>query len=99
MIDIHRTVQSIAFEWDMGKAIKNQTKHGVSFEIACDAFFDPFLASLDDEMIDGEVRHTAVGMTTAWQLLYIIYVWRGDSIRLISARFAIAHERKIYENR
>ena len=54
---------------------------------------------LDDEIIDGEVRHTAVGMMTAWQLLYIIYVWRGDNIRLISARFAIVRERKIYENR
>lgn len=99
MIDRHRTVQGIDFEWDMGKALNNQAKHGISFESACDVFFDPFLISLDDEIKNGEVRYTAVGMTTAWQLLYIIYVWRGDSIRLISARGATAYERKNYETR
>jgi uncharacterized DUF497 family protein len=99
MLNIHHTVQGIAFEWNADKAFHNQIKHGVSFEMACDAFFDPFLTSLDDEMVDGEIRHTAVGMTTSWQILYIVYVWRGDTIRLISARPVTARERRIYETR
>ena len=99
MINIYRTVQGIGFEWNMGKAFNNQAKHGIPFEIACDVFFDPFLASSDDEVVNGEVRYTAVGMTTEWQLLYIVYVWRGDNIRLISARAATTHERKNYETR
>jgi len=99
MIDRYYAVQGIDFEWDVGKAANNQIKHGISFENACEPFFDPFLALLDDEVVDDEVRYAAVGMTTSWQLLYIIYVWRGDNIRLISARIATAHERKSYETR
>ena len=98
-MDIHRTIQGIDFEWDVNKALHNQTKHGVSFEIACNTFFDPFVAALDDEIVDGEIRYTAVAMTTTWQILYIVYAWRGDAIRLISARPATSHERKAYENR
>ena len=98
-MNTHRTIQGIGFERDENKASNNQTKHGISFEMACNAFFDPFLAALDDEIVDGEVRYTAVGMTTTWQFLYIVYVWRGDTIRLISARPATSHERKTYENR
>ncbi len=99
MIDKYHIIQGIAFEWDMGKALNNQIKHGISFENGCESFFDPFLASLDDELVNGEVRYTAVGMTTAWHLLYVVYVWRGDNIRLISVRIATAHERKQYETR
>ena len=99
MTDMRLTIQGIDFEWYTNKAIRNERKHEISFETACNAFFDPFLAALDDKIISGEVRHIVIGMTTAWQLLYIAYVWRGDSIRLISARFATTPERKSYENR
>ena len=61
-------------------------------------FFDPFVVPLDNEIINSEERHLAVGMTVNWQVLYVVYVWRGDAIRLISARLATAHERKIYES-
>lgn len=98
-MDIQRTIQGIDFKWDANKASHNQTKHGVSFELACNAFFDPFIVTLDDEIINGELRYTAVAMTTTWQILYIVYVWRGDTLRLISARPATSHERKAYENR
>lgn len=99
MTDLRLAIQGIDFEWDTNKAIRNESKHGISFETACNAFFDPFLTAQDDEIISGEVRHTVIGMTTTWQLLYIVYVWRGDSIRLISARFTTTPERKNYENR
>ena len=87
------------FEWDANKASQNQAKHGISFELAGSAFFDPFIAALDDEIVDGELRYTAVAMTITWQILTIVYVWRGDTIRLISARPATSYERKAYENR
>jgi uncharacterized DUF497 family protein len=36
-----------AFEWDVGKAKVNLRKHGVSFETACEVFFDPFVRLID----------------------------------------------------
>jgi uncharacterized DUF497 family protein len=91
-------LQGIDFEWDQEKAFSNQQKHGISFQTACELFFDPFVMAFDDEIIDGEERLSAVGLTKNWQVLYVVYVWRGDAIRLISARLATSHERKIYEH-
>jgi uncharacterized protein len=90
--------RGIDFEWDVEKAATNSKKHHVSFSKACELFFDPFVMPLDDEIIDNEVRYAVVGMTTQWQILYVVYVWRGDVVRLISARLATIHERKKYES-
>jgi len=66
--------------------------------LACEAFFDPFVCYLDDEIIDGELRETIIGMTTAWRLLCVVYVLRGDIVRLISAQLVTNAEREQYEN-
>ena len=43
---VHYTLQDIAFEWDSQKAITNFRKHKVKFELAAEAFFDPFVCHL-----------------------------------------------------
>lgn len=63
--------QAITFEWDRAKAENNLRKHGISFEIACKAFFDPFLISLHDEVASEELREKIIGMTQNWRLLCI----------------------------
>ena len=92
------TLQSIAFEWDSQKATTNIRKHKVKFELACEAFFDPFVCYLDEEIVGTELRERLVGLTTTWLMLYIVYVMRGDVIRIISARNATKEEREVYEN-
>ena len=91
------TPQGIPFEWESSKAAVNQQKHRVAFEVACEVFFDPFLQRDEDEFVDGELRERVVGMTENWQLLYVVYTLRNDTIRLISARPATRQERKMYE--
>lgn len=68
------------------KAAANLRKHKVRFELTCEAFFDPFLCYLDEEIVGPDLRERLVGLTTTWLLLYIVYVVRGDVIRIISAR-------------
>lgn len=92
-------LKGIEFEWDGRKAITNVTKHGITFQMACELFFDPFLYPLEDELVDGELRDAVIGMTTKWKLLFVVYTLRGDVIRIISARYAENPERKVYENR
>ncbi len=46
--------QDINFEWDSKKAVSNLTKHGVSFETACEAFFDSFFVVTDADIVEGE---------------------------------------------
>ena len=61
-------------------------------------FFDPFLARLEDEVVEDELRERILGMSTTWKTLYVVYVLRSENIRVISARLATNMERETYEN-
>lgn len=74
------------------------SKHGVSFEAACQIFFDPFIR-LEDASTGEEERDAALGLTEDWALLFVVHILReGETIRIISARPATAPERRIYED-
>jgi uncharacterized DUF497 family protein len=86
------------FIWDSKKASTNITKHGVSFEIACQVFFDP-LIRIADAAVDEEERDAAIGQTEDWTLLVVVHLEQErDAIRIISARPATAQERRTYED-
>jgi len=97
-MNVRYSLRNIAFEWDSRKAVSNFRKHNVSFELACEAFFDPFVCFLEDDTVEGELRETIIGLSTTWQLLYVVYVLRDDIIRIISARLVTKSEREAYEN-
>ncbi len=88
----------IRFVWDRGKAESNLRKHGISFETACEIFFDPFVCLLRSEMIGGEEREAVMGMTEGWSLLVVVYTFREEAIRVISARPTTSAERSLYED-
>jgi uncharacterized DUF497 family protein len=88
----------ICFGWNREKAESNGEKHGIPFEVACEIFFDPFVRLLRSDMIGGEEREVAIGMTEDWRLLVVVYTFRPEAIRLISARLATPAERTDYEN-
>jgi uncharacterized DUF497 family protein len=86
------------FEWNLAKAASNRQKHGVSFEEAASAFGDPNAITFDDPAHSvGEERWLTFGYSTDGRLLVVSHVERGKRVRLISAREATKHERKIYE--
>ena len=95
---IQYTLQDVSFEWDSNKATTNLRRHKVKFELACEAFFDPFVCYLDEQIVGSELRERLVGLTTTWLLLLVVYVMRGDVIRIVSARMVTKAEREIYEN-
>jgi uncharacterized protein len=97
-MNIRYIYHNIAFEWDSRKAALNFRKHGISFELACEAFFDPFVCYIEEEVINGELREAIIGLTITWQLLYVVYILREDIFRLISARLVTKTERETYEN-
>lgn len=98
-MDVERTFRGIRFEWDSDKAAINVAKHRVSFEDACQVFFDPFVYLADDEVVNREVRETVIGLTHRWNVLCVVYTLRvDDRFRIISARLATAAERRTYEH-
>lgn len=85
-----------AFEWDAQKGKQNYAKHGITFEIACGAFKDPFAIELLDERKHyDEDRYILIGMAGV-TLLFVAYTLRGEAIRIISARGAQAFEHRWY---
>ena len=97
-MDIHFLFHGQRFVWDSEKASINLSKHGVSFEVACQIFFDPFIR-LEDASTGNEERDAAIGLTEDWALLFVVHILReGETIRIISARPATAPKRRIYED-
>jgi uncharacterized DUF497 family protein len=90
-------LQGIEFEWDDDKAQSNIEKHGVTFEEACEAFFDPFYQEGDASTGD-EARDFILGYSRSQRLLLVVHVARGERTRIISARQATRTERKLYED-
>jgi hypothetical protein len=87
------------FVWDSEKASTNLAKHGISFEDACQVFFDPFF-KMEDASIPNEQREAVIGLTEDWTLLFVVHIsLEDDAIRIISARPATQQERRTYEDR
>jgi uncharacterized DUF497 family protein len=82
------------FEWDDVKAASNLAKHGVTFHEARKVFDDTFSIDGVDEQED-EDRFYTIGMSDG-RLLVVAFTFRGDVIRIISARAAESHERRKY---
>jgi len=86
-----------AYEWDPKKAASNFQRHRVHFADAVTVFSDQMALRIPDEDADAdEDRFIILGMSSPGQLLAVSYTWRGDRIRIISARKATAGERKAY---
>lgn len=84
------------FEWDKFKARDNEAKHGVSFADTFAVFEDPNAVTVDDPR-GVEQRYVTIGKDAFGRVLVVVYTWRGDNIRIISARKAVRYEVRQYE--
>jgi uncharacterized DUF497 family protein len=85
------------FEWDDGNRDKNWIKHAVSTNECEEAFFNvPVLLQHDFVHSVSESRFFLLGQTNAGRFLFIAFVLRGESVRVISARTMSRKERAIY---
>ena len=84
-------------EWDPVKARLNARKHGIAFADAVAALEDEASVTIEDPFSESERRWMTLGMDAFGRVLVVVYTWRRESIRLISARRATARERKQYE--
>lgn len=97
-MDEHFELHKINFVWDQEKSKINLNKHGVSFEQAAEAFFDPFLKLVDASQ-NKEIRDAVIGMDKQWNLLFIVHIaFEDNRIRIISARKVTRSEKSFYEN-
>ena len=91
--------------WDPEKDRINQLKHGINFETAQLVFDDPFGATQREDFYEGELRWNTIGVVGNLTL-WVVHTWPYERCetwseigRIISARRANSHERRLYEER
>jgi uncharacterized protein len=84
-------------EWDTAKRSANLRKHGIDFEDATETFEGPYFEVPDDGSDHDELRFIAYGEAQN-RVVVVVYTWRNDKRRLISARKATKAEREAYYN-
>lgn len=88
------------YEWDAAKQAINVRKHGIRFADAIPVLEDPNGITIsDNESDENEQRFVTmgVGVDALGRILAVVYTYRHENIRLISARQAEPNERRQYE--
>jgi uncharacterized DUF497 family protein len=86
----------VEFEWDLAKARENLRVHGVSFAVATGVLEDENAMTIEDLKAEGEQRFRTLGLDGLGRLLVVVYTYRGERIRLISAWKASKKQEKQY---
>lgn len=86
----------LKYQWDKNKAKKNYGKHGILFSDTVSVFQDDLAITIEDDR-QVEQRFVTIGMDAFDRLLVVVFTWRKNVIRIISARKANRKERKQYE--
>ena len=87
------------YQWDQEKSDLNWKKHEVDFADAIGVFEDDWALTLKEEILQGEQRFATVGMDFVGRTIVVVFTYRGDDIRIISARPATKTERRTYNER
>jgi len=90
-------IGSMKVVWDSAKAKSNFEKHKIRFSDAESVLFDPMALTREDEGLHDEQRFVTIGRDALDRVTVVVYTYRDEDIRLISARSATPHERKRYE--
>jgi hypothetical protein len=86
------------FEWNDEKRLINLEKHGIDFVDAKEIWQRPVMELPSPQVGHDEDRIIAIGQIEGRAIVVVIYTWRGDNRRLISARKARKNEQAHYEN-
>lgn len=80
-----------------GESSGHFTKHHVRFADAVTALEDDLALTIRDPSLEGEERWVTIGLDASGRLLVVVYTWRGERVRLISARRATHQEQRQYK--
>ena len=90
-------MKKATFEWDEEKDKENQTKHGITFLTAQQAFFDPHRVIAEDiNHSTEENRYYCMGCVGGG-ILTVRFTYRGNVIRIYGAGYW-RKGRKTYED-
>ena len=86
------------FEWDEQKSQENVRNRNLDFAEARKVFQRPVLRMLDTRKEYGEDRWVGIGMLDNMRMVVVVFTEpEENTIRIISMRKALTHERQQYE--
>ncbi|HEU5317288.1 MAG TPA: BrnT family toxin [Chloroflexota bacterium] len=83
------------FEWDDGN-VDHVARHGVSPGEAEEALADSHRVGTGAYNAGCERRSAVIGATEDGRILLVVYTWRRDSIRVVTARDADQAQKRRY---
>ena len=84
------------FEWDPDKETLNIEKRNLDFATASHIWDGSIVEKIDERRDYGETRIIATGEFDG-RVLVVLYTWRGETRRIISARKANSREKRRYK--
>lgn len=87
------------FEWDPDKAQENIRVHGINFAVAAGILEDENALTSEDINAEDEQRFRSLGMDGLGRILVVVYTYRGEKLRLISAWKASRKQERQYAQR
>ena len=84
-------------DFDPKKDAANIQKHGISLTEGDGVTDDPLVLTVEDQTAQGEQRFVALGRNIFGDLRIVVYTYRGDDVRLISARRPKPKDVRAYE--
>jgi uncharacterized DUF497 family protein len=89
-------MKKVTFEWDEEKDKENQSKHGISFLTAQQAFLDPYRVIAEDITHSTEENRYYCMGRVGEGILTVRFTYRGNLIRIYGAGYW-RKGRNIYE--
>ncbi len=89
----------MSFQLDPEKAQANLDNHNIDFSDVAGVFGDQWALTIKEHNVDDEQRFVTLGMDFLGRVLAVVYTYRHEDIRLISARRATRPERRTYERK
>ena len=87
----------MGFEWDDDKRAENINKHDLDFADAWQIFDAPVLVDIDNREDYGETRFVGIGFLKNIVVVIVFTEPNEETIRVISLRKALKHEREQFE--
>ena len=86
------------FDWDERKREINLKNHHIDFVRAKEIWHGPTVEFESPQKQHAEVRHIAIGTLEPDLYIAVVFTWRDQKRRIISARRARKNEKALYDN-
>jgi uncharacterized DUF497 family protein len=83
----------VEFEWDEDKRLRNAEKHDIDFEHAAEIFDGRAIVTVPSTFPDEARFQTTAELED--RVITVIWTWRQDRIRIVSARRARKNEQSL----